>query len=117
LTGAVFYYDSDARQQFFARKGPGAYVSGATEFSVYGYTMGLSARAGARHLSYSAPDPFLNPTESQKDWIIEAGLSLVFPITTRIAAVLQYGYIRENSNYPIYQFSDNSVTVGLRLGF
>jgi tetratricopeptide (TPR) repeat protein len=116
LTGAVFYYDSGARQQFFARQGPGAYVSGATEFSLYGYTMGVSARAGARHLSYGAPDPFLNPTQSQKDWIIEAGLSLVFPITTRIAAVAQYGYIRENSNYPIYQFDDHAVTVGLRLG-
>jgi hypothetical protein len=116
LTGAVFYYDSGARQQFFARQGPGAYVSGATEFSLYGYTMGVSARAGARHLSYSAPDPFLNPTQSQKDWIIEAGLSLVFPLTTRVAAVAQYGYIRENSNYPIYQFDDHAVTVGLRLG-
>ena len=79
--------------------------------------MGVSARAGARHLSYGAPDPFLDPTQSQKDWIIEAGLSLVFPITTRVAAVAQYGYIRENSNYPIYQFDDHAVTVGLRLGF
>jgi tetratricopeptide (TPR) repeat protein len=117
LTGAVFYYDSGAQQPFFARRGPGAYVSIATEVPVYGYTMGVSARAGARHLSYGAPDPFLDPTQSQKDWIIEAGLSLVFPITTRVAAVAQYGYIRENSNYPIYQFDDHAVTVGLRLGF
>jgi hypothetical protein len=116
LTGAVFYYNSDARQQFFARQGPGAYVSAATEFTLYDYTMGVSARAGARHLSYGAPDPFLDPTQSQKDWIIEAGLSLVFPITTRVAAVAQYGYIRENSNYPIYQFTDHAVTVGFRLG-
>jgi tetratricopeptide (TPR) repeat protein len=117
LTAAVFYYDSGARQPFFARKGPGAYASFATDFSVYNYTVGLSARAGARHLSYGAPDPFLDPTQSQKDWIIEAGLSLVFPITTRVAAVAQYGYIRENSNYPIYQFADHAVTVGIRYGF
>jgi tetratricopeptide (TPR) repeat protein len=117
LTGAVFYYDSEAQQPFFARRGPGIYVSMSTEVPVYGYTMGVSARAGARHLSYGAPDPTFNPTTSQKDWIIEAGLSLVFPITTRLAAVAQYGYIRENSNYPIYQFADNAVTVGLRVGF
>jgi tetratricopeptide (TPR) repeat protein len=117
LTAAVFYYDSGALEPFFARKGPGAYVSMATEVPVYGYTMGVSARAGARHLSYGAPDPFLDPTQSQRDWIIEAGLSLVFPITTRLAAVAQYGYIRENSNYPIYQFDDHAVTVGLRVAF
>jgi len=116
-TAAVFYYNSNAREQFFARQGPGAYGSIASDFTIWNYTVGISARAGARHLSYGAPDPFLNPNQSQKDWIVEAGLSLVFPIVGRLAAIAQYGYLRENSNYPVFQFDDHAVTVGLRVGF
>jgi len=74
-------------------------------------------RAGVRHVSYAAPDPFIDPTQSRRDLIFEAGGSLIFPLTENVAAIAQYGFTKLNSNYAIYSFNDHAVTVGLRLTF
>jgi tetratricopeptide (TPR) repeat protein len=117
VTGSVFYYSADARQPYFTRSGPGGTAALATDFSIGNYTVGTAVRAGVRHVSYAAPDPFIDPTQSRRDLIFEAGGSLIFPLTESVAAIAQYGFTQLNSNYAIYSFNDHAVTVGLRLTF
>ena len=117
ISGSVFYYQSEARQPFFARSGPGGTLAIATDFTVENYTFGTAARAGLRHVSYDAPDPFIDPSKPRRDLIFEAGFSLIFPVVDNLTAVAQYGFTRVDSNYAVYRFDNHAVTAGLRFGF
>jgi hypothetical protein len=117
VTGTVFYYSADARQPYYARSGPGATAALATDFTIGNYTVGTAVRGGVRHVSYDAPDPFINPVQSRRDWLFEAGGSLIFPLSETVAAIAQYGFTRLNSNYAIYSFGNHAATVGLRVTF
>ena len=117
LGATAYYYEAGAREPYNKRSGPGAALSVVKEFDVGGYRFVGTIRAGLRLLSFNAPDPFIEPDRSRTDTIVDAGVSATLPIVGNLAAVLQYDFIRNNSSYGVYRFSNHAVTAGLRLGF
>jgi hypothetical protein len=115
IAANLYYYDASARAQFYERRGPGANVLLASDVTVFGSALGIGMRVGLRQLDYGGPDPFIDPTRRRGDTIFDAGTSLALPITERVGAVLQYDYIRQDSNNAIYRYDSHAVTLGLRL--
>jgi hypothetical protein len=70
-----------------------------------------------RRLAHDAPDPVLGPFSSRRDTRWEAGAALILPLAPRLAAVLEYDFYDQNSNYQIYRFDNHAVTLGVRLSF
>lgn len=117
VAATVFYYNASATADFYSRSGPGANVTAATDFTLFGRTVGASIRAGVRQLGYSSGDPQIDPFRKRDDVIFDAGASLLVPVTSNLSAVAQYDYVKQQSNYNALRYDDHAVTLGLRLGF
>ncbi len=116
LNASISWYQADARSVQFSRQGPGAYLSLTKAFVVLDRRVELVVNGGVQRLWYGGPDPLIDPTATQVSTQWQAGTSVTVPIVRGLAAVAQYSYYRNNSNYSIYQFFDNAFTVGLRVG-
>ncbi|WP_431267334.1 hypothetical protein [Dankookia sp. P2] len=117
VEGSVYYYGADARADYYARSGPGALLAVSKDLRVGDYRFGATLRGGLRHLSYNAPDPFIDPTRTRSDTFFNAGAVVTLPLSRDVSAIVQYNYLRNRSDYAVYSFTDHSVTAGLRLAF
>jgi hypothetical protein len=117
LSGSVTYVQGDAREDYYAREGIGGQVVVQSVLRVGERDVRISARAGVRSLDYDAPDPFIDPFAKRQDTRWELGAALFLPLTQRIAAVLEYDYFDQRSNYELYRFDSHAITIGLRTAF
>jgi tetratricopeptide (TPR) repeat protein len=116
LNASISWYQADARVDQFSRQGPGAYLSFNKSFVVVDRSVEILVNGSVQRLRYGGPDPLIDPLATQVSTQWQAGTSVTVPIVRGLAAVAQYSYYRNNSNYNIYQFYDNAFTLGLRIG-
>jgi tetratricopeptide (TPR) repeat protein len=117
VTASVTYVNADARQPYFARQGVGGQLAVQSLLRLGAWDVRATARAAVRGLDYDAPDPFINPFVRRRDTRWEAGAAVFVPLTRRVAAVLEYDYFNQRSNYELYRFDSQAVTFGLRAAF
>jgi tetratricopeptide (TPR) repeat protein len=117
LSADASYYWAGARQDFYAREGPAVSATATAQLPIDNYALGVSGHVGYRHLGYVGADPFIDPTHRRSDDILDAGLSLLAPVNERVKLVAQYSYYRQLSNYQLYSFDNNSVSLGVRVDF
>lgn len=98
LTLGVSYFDSSARVAYHGREGYGANLALETAAPLGTYEIGAQLRDYARHVSFDAPDPFIDPTRSREDNRWGAGVAFVLPIVEWAAIVAEYDYYKQNSN-------------------
>ena len=116
LNASISWYQANARSEQFSRGGPGAYLSLSKSFLVVDRSVEIVVNGSVQRLRYGGPDPLIDPFTTQVTTQWQAGTAVTVPIVRGLAAVAQYSYYRNNSNYSIYQFYDNAFTFGLRIG-
>jgi hypothetical protein len=116
LNASIAWYQASARLAEFSRQGPGAYLSFTKSFVMLDRVVELVVNGNVQRLRYGGPNPQIDPFSTQVGTQWQVGTSITVPIIRGLAAVAQYSYYRNNTNYSIYQFDDNAFTFGLRIG-
>ncbi|MEE9911690.1 MAG: tetratricopeptide repeat protein [Deltaproteobacteria bacterium] len=82
----------------------------------------LQAGGGCVLQNYTYDQPFLDEgfiakSEKRKDRIYNASIGLNWDIIRNVGLILQYKYIRSDSNIPIYTYDDHIYTAGVEFKF
>jgi hypothetical protein len=116
VTAQASYYAAEARQDYFGRQGVALGLGAQTAVMMgEGYEIGLAARGGWRRVHYDAPDPFIDLGSSRRDTRWEAGATVILPVTSSVAVVLDYEWYDQRSNYGLYRYDNHAVMVALRV--
>jgi hypothetical protein len=108
---------TDARVDFLDSWETGAAVSIERLFQALPgfapYPWAVSLTGGYLHRRYDAPDPVIDPTQSQRDHEFWAAGALNVPLTTWAAIMPQIEYREVSSNYPTRDYKAFTAMVGL----
>ena len=77
----------------------------------------LQGGTGLLFRRYDAPDPVIDPTESEHDVIYWGRMALVVPVRDDLAVIPQIEYRNHDSNYDIRSFDNFTAMVGLNWSF
>lgn len=82
----------------------------------------LQATGGCALQNYTYEQPFMDDdrvirSESRRDLIYNASIGLNWEIIKNVGFVMQYKYVRSDSNIPIYEYDDHIFTAGVEFKF
>lgn len=77
----------------------------------------LQGGTGLLFRHYDAPDPVIDPTESERDFIYWGRMALVVPVRGDLSVVPQIEYRNHDSNYDIRSFDNFTAMVGMNWSF
>ena len=121
ITAAISWYQAASRSSNFSRQGPTGSFSLAKNFLIAQRVAELTASGFIQKLNYGGPPPPIQSPVHREDtqWITDLSIAIPIlraarsPALQSAKAVLEYQYLRNNSNY--FAFVDHAVTIGVKI--
>jgi len=82
-----------------------------------GRDLSLRLRGAAAQREYDAPDPIIDPTQAQEDTVLSLSVSMSMPLNDRANLLAELGHTDQSSNYPLDDYDNSYLLLGISLGF